>query len=87
MIDPELQVSTIFFRQRGNRQRNAWKVDPLMLAQRPSVEHFAENVFPRTPRTRSSIRPSLSRIRAPAVSSRARSGKVVEMRAALPARS
>ena len=46
VIDPELQIFAIFFRQRGNRERDAREIDSLVLAKHASVKHVAENVFP-----------------------------------------
>ena len=57
---------------------------PLCSPSMPPFNTSHRTSFPRTLRTRSSMRPSLSRMRAPGLTSRARSGNVVEMRVAVP---
>ena len=57
---------------------------PLCSPSRPPLMTSQSTSLPRTARTRISIRPSLSRMRAPGVSSRARSANVVQMRVAVP---
>ena len=45
MIEPEFQISAVFFSERGNRERGAGQVDALMLGQRAAVDDFALDVL------------------------------------------
>ena len=57
---------------------------PLCSPSRPSLMTSHRTSLPRMLRTRSSIKPSLRRMRAPGESSRARSGNVVDIRVSFP---
>ena len=85
VVESEFQIFAVFFCQGRDRERGAGKVDAFVLAQHAAIDDVAQDVFAADSATRSSIRPSLSRMRAPGDSSRARSGNVVEIRVAVPA--
>jgi hypothetical protein len=45
VAEAELQIFAVFFRESWNRQGNAGKIDPFVLAQHAAVDDIAEHVF------------------------------------------
>ncbi len=45
MVDSEFQVFAVFFRERGDGERNAGKVDAFLLAQHAAIEDVTQHVF------------------------------------------
>ncbi len=81
----ELEIVDVLGRERRRRQRHAWRIDALVLAERRAVHHDGRRAR-RADRatTRSSIRPSSRRRRSPGFADRISSAKRVKTRPALP---
>ena len=45
VIEAEFEILAIFFRERGNRESDAGKIDAFVLAEHAAVDDVAEHVF------------------------------------------